>query len=305
MNRRDILKSGVGLTGTSLFSTRLLSQNVVRDHETVRDRLWMYGQEPGQQNGQSNVPGKSYITEAEAAFYFSTPNLIFGNFAKAPDSLAGYRQLAIPCRPFKRVVWSIVDSGDTDKQKRDLVLQLASETPNITGVIMDDFFARGYGQPGYFSTPKEKIGVLSVEELQYLQRRLKSGKKLDLWIVIYDHDLERPVEDHLALCDVVTLWVWQAADLKQLPSSFAKLEKLAPKARKMLGCFLYDFGDQKLMPVSAMKSQCELGLEWIQQARIEGMIFDESSICDLGLDAVEWTREWIRQVGDQKVAVKN
>ena len=305
MTRRDILKSSIALNCLSLFATSLQSQNTVGGQETVRDRLWMYGQEPGQQNGQSNVPGKSYITEAEAAFYFSVPNLIFGNFAKAPDSLTQYEQLAIPCRPFKRVVWSIIDSGNTDQLKRDLVLRLASETPNIMGVIMDDFFARGFGLPGYPTTPKEKIGLLSIEELQDLQRRLKGGKKLDLWVVIYDHDLDRAVEDHLALCDVVTLWVWKAADLKELQSSFAKIEKLAPKSRKMLGCFMYDFGDQKPMPVPTMKFQCELGLDWIQQGRIGGMIFDESSICDLGLDAVEWTRDWIREVGDRKLAVKN
>jgi hypothetical protein len=302
LTRRDILKLG---TGASLFLTQLRAQNVVNGQETVRDRLWMYGQEPGQQTGQYNLPGKSSMTEAEAAFYMSIPNLLFGNFAKGTDTLSQFRQLAIPCRPFKRVVWSIVDSGSTDYHKRDLVLQLASETPNITGVIMDDFFARGFGQPGYLETPKDKIGVLSVEELQELQRRLKTGKKVDLWVVIYDHDLDRQVQDHLRLCDVVTLWTWRAADLRQLPSTLAKLEKLAPKARKMLGCFMYDFGDKKPMPISEMKFQCELALDWIRQGRIAGMILDESSICDLGLDAVEWTREWIRQVGDHKLTAKS
>jgi hypothetical protein len=76
----------------------------------------------------------------------------------------------------------------------EIVLQLATETPNITGVMMDDFL-----------TPKDRIGVLTVAELKELQSRLKIGvKNLDLWVVIYDHDLDRPVRDHLALCNVIT-----------------------------------------------------------------------------------------------------
>lgn len=303
--RRNLLKMGGVVGAVTIFSSRLQAQPSDRGEETVRDRLWMYGQEPGQQTGQYNLPGKSSITEVEAAFYMSVPNLIFGNFAKSSDSLSQFRQLAIPCRPLKRVVWSMVDSGSTDQHKRDLVLQLASETPNVTGVILDDFFARGFGEPGYLSTPQDRIGVLNLEELQALQRSLKANKKLDLWVVIYDHDLERQVQEHLRFCDVVSLWVWRAADLGQLPSALGKLDKLAPQARRMLGCYMYDFGDKKAMPLAAMKFQCDLALDWIQQGRIDGMILDESAICDLGLDAVEWTREWIQQVGDQKLGVKS
>jgi hypothetical protein len=293
LGRRNLLKAV--LSGMPVFSTGLEAQNSIKGQMRVRDRFWMYGQEPGAQDGQYNLPGKSYITEAEATFYLSVPNLIFGFCtSKAPDSLAQDRQLAIPCRPFKQVVWSIVDCDKTDKHNTDMVLQLAAETPNITGVMMDDFF-----------DVKDRIGVLSVGELQELQQRLKgSKKKLDLWVVLYDRNLDLPVRDHLALCDVITFWVWRAADLGQLPSAFAKLEKLAPQARKMLGCYMYDFGDKKPISISAMKFQCELALEWIHQGRIEGIVFDESDICDLGLEAVEWSRDWIRQVGDQNLAVK-
>ena len=40
------------------------------------------------------------------------------------------------------------------------------------------------------------------------------------------------------------------------------------------------------------------GLEWLRQGRIEGMVFLASCICDMGLETVEWTRQWIAEVGD-------
>ena len=53
------------------------------------------------------------------------------------------------------------------------------------------------------------------------------------------------------------------------------------------------------MPVESMKYQTELGYKWLRERRIQGMIFLASPICDLGLESVEWTRQWIARVGDQ------
>ena len=41
--------------------------------------------------------------------------------------------------------------------------------------------------------------------------------------------------------------------------------------------------------------------KWLRQGRIEGMIFLASCICDLELEAVEWTRRWIAEVGGESV----
>jgi hypothetical protein len=48
-----------------------------------------------------------------------------------------------------------------------------------------------------------------------------------------------------------------------------------------------------------MASQCEMGLQWLRDGRVEGLIFLASCICDLDLEAVEWTRRWITRVGDE------
>lgn len=50
-----------------------------------------------------------------------------------------------------------------------------------------------------------------------------------------------------------------------------------------------------------MAAQCQLGLKLLNEGVIEGMVFLASCICDLDIDAVEWTREWIAQVGDYRV----
>ena len=91
---------------------------------------------------------------------------------------------------------------------------------------------------------------------------------------------------------------WNARDLAAQEDSFGTLEELAPGSRKVLGCYLWNYGDRQPMPLDLMEQQCVRGLEWLRQGRIGGMVFLASCICDMGLETVEWTRQWIAEVGD-------
>ena len=61
---------------------------------------------------------------------------------------------------------------------------------------------------------------------------------------------------------------------------------------------MYDFYEKKPIPLDLMQQQTELGYQWLREGRIQGMIFLGSPICDLDLEAVQWTRRWIARVGD-------
>ena len=50
-----------------------------------------------------------------------------------------------------------------------------------------------------------------------------------------------------------------------------------------------------------MQHQCELGLRWLKEKRIEGIIFLGNSVMDLGYEAVDWTRDWIERVAESKL----
>jgi hypothetical protein len=54
------------------------------------------------------------------------------------------------------------------------------------------------------------------------------------------------------------------------------------------------------MPVETMKYQCELGLKWLRDGRIAGIII-YGNFLDFGWESQEWAREWIQKVGDTKL----
>jgi hypothetical protein len=259
---------------------------------TVRDKLWLWGHDAGAHNDGWGLPGPSRITPAEAAFYLGIPNLIMVRYQGRPP--LPFDQYAVPLRALKRVVWSVVGAGGrTDEQEWAHVLDLAARHPNITGLMLDDFF--GSEQ----AAPTNEPAVLPPNKLRELRSQLTVGvRRLDLWAVLYEHQLERPLTPYLELLDRVSLWTWDSEKLTGLEGNLERLEHVVPRCGRVLGCYLWDYGKKRPLPLALVRHQCEVGLRWLRQGRIEGLIFLASCLCDLELEAVEWTRTWIAQTGD-------
>jgi hypothetical protein len=272
---------------------------------TVRDHLWLWGHEPGSHDTEWGLPWPSRITPVEAAWYMRIPNVIMVRYGPVP--LPPDDQYLVPFRTLDRVVWSMVGAGGMHQPADvDRVLKVSDGLPNMTGVMMDDFFrtsadaaSADAASADAASADANGVGVIDAATLAQDVRSLKArSKPLDLWVVLYDHQLGLPVRSHLELCDVVTFWTWEAANLERLEANFAQFEQVAPATcSKVLGCYMWDYGSHRPMPVNLMEQQCTRALRWLREGRIDGMIFLASCICDLGLETVEWTRNWIREFG--------
>lgn len=254
---------------------------------SVRDRLWLWGHEAGSHDTGWGIPRPSRMTPVEAAAYLGIPNLIMVVYGGKPEP--PFDRHALAMRPLRQVVWSIVgDAGSKrNDQATDLdeVVRLAGRFPNITGAMMDDFF---HDKPD----ARGAIARYSVADLAGFRGRLRgAARPLDLWVVVYTHQLGLPLGEHLRQCDVATLWTSKAADLVHLSENLERLEAITPPGvRKVLGCYMWDYGVQKPMPLAAFQEQYRQGRAWLAESRIDGMIFLASCICDLELDTVEWLR---------------
>lgn len=262
--------------------------------DIVKNRFWIWGQE-GHHKDYKGIPGTSRMTPAEGALYLGIPNVLIVRYFDWPP--LPYHQLALSLRPFRQVVWSIAGAGGLTikNQESDLeqVLDLARRFPNVRGAIMDDVFRTPTAE-------NPRISKWSAEQVRQFHERLQAASPpLPLWSVLYlDRDLDKPVKEYLAEFDVITLWTWWSKNLDALENNVGCVERLAPGKRLVLGCYMYDYGADQPMSVAAMERQCQTGLEWLKTGRIHGMIFLTSCLCDLDLESVEWTRTWIKQVGE-------
>jgi hypothetical protein len=300
IRRREFLElAAAAVTGSQLMSA--FAESPSTKAETVRDRLWVFCNPI---NADYDIVGhRSVISPFESAMYLGIPNIEMVNqYPKPgiPPSEDGFYQAwrspfdlyAFPLKLLRRVVWSIVGAGGkTNPEERREVIAMARRTPNIIGITMDDFFH------------EDGTASLSPRQLQDIQKELKqSGKPLDLYVTLYTRQIHANIVDHLNQIDVITLWTWETAELENLEANLLKLEKIAPKSRKILGCYTttltpHHNPEWTPLPVPAMKKQCETGLRWLEEGRIEGIMI-YGNFLDFGWKVVDWTRDWIQRVGD-------
>ena len=264
--------------------------------ETVRDRLWVFSFATN--SDFVHIGRRSVMSAAEGNFYLGVPNILMVQSSEK-ESPHGrfdlpFEPYTVALRPLKNVVWSLVGSGGFHKAEETAeVLAMAGSVPNFRGVMLDDFFT---------DNKEGKRAQWTVEELAEVRRKLDAtGKKLDILATFYVRQFELPLKDYLDLIDVLTLWNMEIAQIRHVEDDLQKIDRLYPNKRKMLGCYLVDYHKKQGVPVDLMKHQCEVGLRWLREGRIEGIIFMGNTVMDLDFESVEWTRQWIKQVGDTRL----
>lgn len=229
---------------------------------------------------------------------------------EVPPKAGGAVDIAVASGPIKALRISILGTRDHD-QAMSCGLTRVRIFDGAKQIPLDGVAASASSEyPGHPASNVLKTGLapdagpFSLEALRKLRERLHSGdgRPLDIWVVLYTGEFNMAsLKPHLDLCDVVTMWTWNASDLARLGDSFARFGEIVGRKRKVLGLYMWDYGAHQPIPVDAMKQQCETGLCWLREGRIDGMIFLASCICDLGLDAVEWSRKWIAGRGGEKL----
>jgi len=270
----------------------------------LKDRLWLWGQNAGSHHASAGnkgwkLPGINRMSPVEGANYLGIPNIcrvVMGGQPEPPfdgesDALRGMNQ----------VVWSAIgDSGSTrNNGQSDLeeVLRQAGMHQNITGVILDDFFKSK-------RSSDDSHGRYSVEKIAAMRKELceKAPRPLDFWIVWYKRELGFDIDDYLSLFDVITYWNMKApAESAQLEDDIATVVRKTPGKRRLAGCYLWNYGEGKPLSLEEIQRECETYRDWVRRDLIEGIIFCSNCCADLGLDAVEWVRDWIRKEGDEVI----
>jgi hypothetical protein len=267
-------------------------KEALSEGEAIRDRLWVWAHEAGVYNGAWGLPGGSRITPVEGAHYLGIPNAIFVRYSGQPEP--PFDRYAVPFRSLRRVIWSVVgEGGRTSDAEREHVLSLARGLPNLTGFFMDDFFHLHPGRP--WPEDGSVPAALSVEQVERVREQIRAtGERLELGVTLYTHQLDPRIRPHLERCDLVSLWTWHAQELERLEENIARYREIMPESRTLLGLYMWDFGTHGPMPLDLMRHQCEVGLRWLRAGQMEGLVLLATNLCDLDLEAVEWTREWIR-----------
>jgi hypothetical protein len=270
--------------------------------QQVRDIVWVWGN-PDPQDAYELARDKPITTEDPGQFAQADPmsrarilgiQNIFMAGAGLPLDLELARRLTSDVASLERIVWELVpDHGKFSPpfdfaKKVEVLKEIVQEWDNVEGVVLDDM-----------STVAVSNGLQAkhITALRGLLRGVDPGLKL--WGVVYTMSLD---DEHLDAfvheLDGVLLAVWHARDVHILDQSVGKARALAKGKPIILCLYLYDYGENRLMPRDLLQLQCSKALELALAGKVQGIEF---TLVNNDREAVVWTRDWLQRVGSQKI----
>jgi hypothetical protein len=304
MDRRDFLKKASALAACGTLSCAGTSSAAAQVkypayENRLQDRLWMWGHDPGDYDGPKgvyNIPLSAPISMAEGIKSMGISNVcVIRGGTPGPQ----YRE---QFKDVKRIAWNL--SGGSNKSYRalkDYVFGLRDTMPNLTGYYLDDFFNFGLNPKFDRNSETEPApAALSLEEMKQLYAEtLAYRRRLDLAIVLYTAQLCPAIKPVTKYVDLVSLWIWSGVDIQKIEANFQKYRALVPNKPTLLGIYMWDFGGKKELPVKFMAQQLDYAYRLYKEGQIEGLIFHCTPLCNKGLAAVDYARDWIAKHGSE------
>lgn len=303
MDRRDFLKQTSALVGMGALSSAgsFASAAEVKYpayENNLQDRLWMWGHDPGVYDGPKgvyNIPLSAPMSMAEGIKSMGIPNVCVIRSGTPGEE---YRK---QFKDVKRIAWNL--SGGSNQSYYALkkyVFGLRDTTPNLVGYYLDDFFHIG-STPGFDkNSEKPAPASLSMEEMKQLhEETLAYKRRLDLAVVLYTAQLFPGIKPVMKHVDVVSLWIWSGSDIQKIEENFKKYRSLVPDKPTLLGIYMWDFGGKKELSVDFMAKQLDYAYKLYKEGQIEGLIFHCTPLCNKGLAAVDYARQWIAKHGKE------
>ena len=263
--------------------------------DTIGDRLWMWGHHADSfasmkgAKEQYNLPFDRRIDMADACRAMNIPGCFVVRWRNLPAK-ANLPEYMEQFRDTKRIGFSITDSAvETFDEKVRLGFEYADRMPNLTTLIMDDFWS-GAGKG---------VDTAKIDGV----RAGTQARNMKLGVVLYsDHNgVKGEFKDVLDLCDEITFWFWNGKNVGTIESQVGKLRDLIGAEKPvLLGQYMWDCGGKKPMPGRDMERQLAATSRLLAQKAIHGVIFHCTPLVDMNLDAVNAARAWIRENASQK-----
>jgi hypothetical protein len=304
MDRRDFLKKASALAACGALScagssSRAADAKYPAYENCLQDRLWMWGHDPGAYDGPKgvyNIPLSAPMSMAEGIKSMGIPNVcVIRGGTPGPEYRRQFQDV-------KRIAWNL--SGGSNQSYhalKDYVFGLRDMTPNLTGYYLDDFF-HGFSAPGFNKDSETQAAPasLSLDEMKKLyEETLAYKRRLELAVVLYTHQLYRAIRPVIKYVDVVSLWIWSGTDIQKIDANFKKYRSLVPDKPTLLGIYMWDFGGKKELSVQFMAKQLDYAHRLYKEGQIEGLIFHCTPLCNKGLAAVDYARDWIAKHGKE------
>lgn len=256
----------------------------------LRDKFWIWGHPEGRYNHEYGNNAESRMTPMEGALYMGARNMFMVPVGVNVDP----RQYNKSFVTLDNVGWAI-DNAAADPSALNVLLEQAPHFPNITCGVFDDFV----GYLAKHPMPPEKFHAV------HERMHTEAARPLDMWMVLYTHEFgidraqDEAFQPYIDAFDGIIMWTWEEQHLSQFEEKFARFKELTRNKRRMLGLYLYNFGECKMATAEAARWQLDRYTELLRAGEIEGIVLHTNTMADLDHPAYDVETAWMREHGDE------
>ena len=131
-------------------------------------------------------------------------------------------------------------------------------------------------------------------------------RPINTWMTLYTHEFgvdraaDEDFQPYIDVFDGIVMWTWKEKDVPHIPAKWEIFKKMVKK-RRMLGCYLWNFGEGKPATREAVLWQLDFYRERILLGEAEGVVLHTNVMADADLDAFDAAIEWLKLHGDEEV----
>lgn len=241
----------------------------------IKDKMWIWGHPTNSLKGVAGLSKDSDVSPIDGAKYLGANNVFYVPMGRKIDR----NQCNEEMKDLARVGWSI----ESEQQLLALIEQ-KKEYPNLSIAIFDDFFNPENTGWNYTNYTVEKM---------YEMRKKLHAVGIEMWVVLYTRLLHLDIKDYLDTFDGISFWYWHETSEEDFNEKNQWLFDNTKGQKRLIGCYLYDFGNAKEMPAKTVRYQLDKNLTYIQEGKIDGIVLHTNAIGGMGFEAYEEAKRWV------------
>ena len=263
----------------------------------LREKFWLWGHPEGRYNNEYGNTQISRMTPMEGCLYLGIRN----TFMVPVGVDVNRRQYNKSFTTLRGVGWECF-GADKNPERIEQLIKEAADFPNIKAAVFDDF----YGQAGARQANGDPVDD---QKLWEIRRRLNCNdvRHLDMWMVLYTHEFglepekDQEFQKFIDPFDGIIMWTWCEKDVPLIPEKYEFFKKMTKNQRRMFGCYLWNFGEEKPATAEAVKWQLDWYREKILAGEAEGVVLHTNTMADLDLEAYDAAIAWMEAHGDEEI----
>lgn len=255
----------------------------------ISDRFWIWGHPENSCREAVGTDREMTVTPAESARYFGVSNVFYVPWGHDMDIVACSKDTEGVTRAGLAMdIWSKPGSDPVEE-----TFKLVPLFSNLTRLVFDDFF----NELSPHIPTWEQFSIPQLEEIR--DRIHREG--LEMWVVLYQHQLEMYIDDYLEVFDGVSFWFWSEPTVEEY-HKFSKifLDK-TPGKRRLIGCYLYDFGRSQQASAQLVRYQLDNNKKLMEQGEIDGVVLHNNNFGNMGFAAYEEAKKWMDEHRDEMI----